>query len=106
MAARPASWQARLIACVHTREISAHDVIRILQHGGRLTQLSTLRAQGLPGADPGAARLSACQYRHNNVQGHYSLALPGLGGGRRPGAIPAHPARSRGAAKVSPEPAT
>ena len=32
----------------------------------------------------GAARLSACQYRHINVQGHYSFAPPGLGGGRRP----------------------
>jgi TnpA family transposase len=29
----------RVIASVHTREISAHDVIRILQHDGRLTQL-------------------------------------------------------------------
>ena len=28
-----------MIASVHTREISAHDVIRILQHDGRLTQL-------------------------------------------------------------------
>jgi TnpA family transposase len=29
----------RVIASVHAREISAHDVIRILQHDGRLTQL-------------------------------------------------------------------
>jgi TnpA family transposase len=28
----------RVIASVHTRQISAHDVIRILQHDGRLTQ--------------------------------------------------------------------
>lgn len=29
----------RVIASVHTREISAHDVIRVLQHDGRLTDL-------------------------------------------------------------------
>lgn len=29
----------RVIASVHTREVSAHDVIRILQHDGRLTPL-------------------------------------------------------------------
>jgi TnpA family transposase len=29
----------RVIASIHTREISAHDAIRILQHDGRLTQL-------------------------------------------------------------------
>jgi len=29
----------RVIASIHTREISAHDAIRVLQHDGRLTQL-------------------------------------------------------------------
>lgn len=162
----------RVIASVHTREISAHDVIRILQHDGRLTQLgeaiasygrifktlhvltfaddpayrrqlkamrnlqegrhglgrhlfhgrkgelhrayhagmedqlgalglvlncvtlwntlyldhalSALRAQGYPVTDADAARLSAYQYRHINVHGHYSFALPDLGGNYRP----------------------
>ena len=162
----------RVIASVHTREISAHDVIRILQHDGRLTQLgeaiagygrifktlhvltfvddpayrrqlkamrnlqegrhglgrhifhgrkgelhrayhagmadqlgalglvlncvtlwntlyldhalNTLRAQGYPVLDADAARLSAYQYRHINVHGHYSFTLPDLGGDRRP----------------------
>ena len=162
----------RVIASVHTREISAHDVIRILQHDGRLTQLgeaiasygrifktlhvltfvddpayrrqlktmrnlqegrhglgrhlfhgrkgelhrayhagmedqlgalglvlncvtlwntlyldhalSALRAQGYPVTEADTARLSAYQYRHINVHGHYSFALPDLGGNRRP----------------------
>jgi TnpA family transposase len=162
----------RLMASVHTREISAHDVIRILQHGGRPTQLgeavatygrifktlhvltfvddpdyrrdlkgmrnlqegrhslgrhvfhgrkgelyrayhagmedqlgalglvlncvtlwntlyldhalATLRAQGYPVLDADAARLSVYQWQHINVHGHYSFALPDLGGGRRP----------------------
>jgi TnpA family transposase len=162
----------RLMASVHIREISAHDVIRILQHGGRPTQLgeavatygrifktlhvlmfvddpdyrrdlkgmrnlqegrhslgrhvfhgrkgelyrayhagmgdqlgalglslncvtlwntlyldhalATLRAQGYPVLDADAARLSVYQWRHINVHGHYSFALPDLGGGRRP----------------------
>ena len=33
---------------------------------------------------PGAARLSAYQYKHFNVHGHYSFALPDWGGARRP----------------------
>jgi TnpA family transposase len=162
----------RVIASVHTREISAHDVIRILQHDGRLTglgeavahygrifktlhvltfvddpvyrrqlkamrnlqesrhslgrhifhgrkgelhrayhagmedqlgalglvlncvtlwntlyldyALTTLRAQGHPVLDADADRLSAYQHRHINVHGHYSFALPDLGGARRP----------------------
>jgi TnpA family transposase len=162
----------RVIASVHAREISAHDVIRILLHDGRLTQLGeaiagygrifktlhvltfvddpayrrqlkamrnlqegrhglgrhifhgrkgelhrayhagmedqlgalglvlncvtlwntlyldhtlgTLRAEGYPVLDADAARLSAYQHRHINVHGHYSFALPDLGGHRRP----------------------
>jgi hypothetical protein len=31
-----------------------------------------------------AARLSAYQHKHINVHGHYSFALPDLGGARRP----------------------
>ena len=46
--------------------------------------LNTLRAQGYPVLDADAARLSAYQYRHINVHGHYSFALPDLGGNRRP----------------------
>ena len=46
--------------------------------------LSALRAQGYPVTDAGAARLSAYQYRHINVHGHYSFALPDLGGNHRP----------------------
>ena len=34
--------------------------------------------------DADAARLSAYQYRHINVHGHYSFALPDLGGRRGP----------------------
>jgi hypothetical protein len=34
--------------------------------------------------DADAARLSAYQYRHINVHGHYSFALPDLGGNHRP----------------------
>ena len=45
--------------------------------------LSALRAQGYPVTDADAARLSAYQYRHINVHGHYSFALPDLGGNRR-----------------------
>ncbi|GAA4969383.1 transposase [Actinoplanes utahensis] len=117
----------RVIASVHTREISAHDVIRVLQHDGRLTDLGeavahygrifktrhvlafaddpdyrrhlkgmrnlqegrhglwdALREQAYPVLDADAARLSAYQYRHINVHGHYTFALPELDGARRP----------------------
>ena len=47
--------------------------------------LSALRAQGYPVTDADAARLSAYQYRHINVHGHYSFALPDLGGNHRRG---------------------
>jgi hypothetical protein len=46
--------------------------------------LDVLRGQGYPVLDADAARLSAYQYRHINVHGHYSFALPDLGGARRP----------------------
>ncbi len=46
--------------------------------------LSALRAQGYPVTEADAARLSAYQYRHINVHGHYSFAPPDLGGNRRP----------------------
>ena len=46
--------------------------------------LSALRAQGYPVTDADAAHLSAYQYRHINVHGHYSFALPDLGGNHRP----------------------
>ncbi len=46
--------------------------------------LDALRGQDYPVLDPDAARLSAYQYKHINVHGHYSFALPDLGGGRRP----------------------
>jgi TnpA family transposase len=161
----------RVVASVHTREISAHDVIRVLQHDGRLTGLGdaianygrifktihvltfvqdpayrrqlkhmrnlqegrhglgrhffhgrkgelyeayhagmedqlgalglvlncatlwntiyidhiirTLRAAGHAISDAHAARLSAYQYRHVNVLGHYSFATPDHPGIRR-----------------------
>ncbi|SCG16483.1 Transposase and inactivated derivatives, TnpA family [Micromonospora echinofusca] len=162
----------RVIASVHTREISAHDVIRVLQHDGRLTDLGeavahygrifktlhvltfaddpdyrrhlkgmrnlqegrhsvgrhvlhgrkgelhqayhagmedqlgalglvlncitlwntlylnhaldALRSQEYPVLEADAVRLSAYQYKHINVHGHYSFALPDLDGARRP----------------------
>nr|WP_308016520.1 Tn3 family transposase [Jidongwangia harbinensis] len=46
--------------------------------------LDALQAHGYPVLDADAARLSAYQYKHINVHGHYSFALPGLGDGRRP----------------------
>jgi hypothetical protein len=50
--------------------------------------LDSLRAQGYPvldaDADADAARLSAYQHKHINVHGHYTFALPELGGSRRP----------------------
>jgi Tn3 transposase DDE domain-containing protein len=182
---RLARWPdiLRVIASVHTGDISAHDVIRVLQHDGRLTQLgeaiasygrifktlhvltfvgdtayrrqlktmrnlqegrhglgrhifhgrkgelhrayhagmedqlgalglvlncvtlwntlyldhalSALRAQGYPVTDADAARLSACQYRHINVHGHYSFPRPTSAATAGPCAIPTRPAKSR-----------
>jgi hypothetical protein len=45
--------------------------------------LDVLRGHDHPASDIDAARLSAYQYKHINVHGHYSFALPDLGG-RRP----------------------
>jgi TnpA family transposase len=169
----------RVIASIHTREVSAHDVIRILQRDGRPTQLgeafaaygrifktlhvltltgdpdyrrtikgmrnlqegrhdlarhifhgrrgelhqayragmedqlgalglvlncvttwntvytdralTQLRADGHPVADADVARLSAYQRRHINVQGHYPVVLPDLGGTYRTLRDPDHP---------------
>jgi TnpA family transposase len=171
----------RVIASVHTRDISAHDVIRILSRDGRLTglgeaiahygrifktlhmltfaddpayrrqlkamrnlqegrhslgrhifhghkgelhrayhagmedqlgalglvlncvtlwntlyldhTLAALRAQDHPVLDADTRRLSAYQYAHINVHGHYSFALPDLGGERRPLRQPDEPAQ-------------
>ena len=50
--------------------------------------------------DTDAARLPACQYRHINVHGHYSFALPGPGGNppalRDPGAPGEEQGRGQG----------
>ena len=169
----------RVVASIHTGEISAHDVIRILQRDGRPTQLgeamaaygrifktlhvltfaddpdyrrqlkgmrnlqegrhdlarhifhgrrgelhrpyhagmedqlgalglvlncvtlwntvyldralTQLRAGGYPVADTDAARLSAYQRRHINIHGHYTVALPDLGGTQRALRDPDHP---------------
>ena len=45
--------------------------------------LTQLRAGGYPVADTDAARLSAYQRRHINIHGHYTVALPDLGGTHR-----------------------
>ena len=42
--------------------------------------LTQLRADGHSVADADVARLSAYQRRHINVQGHYPVVLPDLGG--------------------------
>lgn len=46
--------------------------------------VETLRRQGYPVAEADAARLSAYQYHHAGVHGHYSFQLPDLGGQYRP----------------------
>ncbi|MEQ4301106.1 Tn3 family transposase [Plantactinospora sp. B6F1] len=46
--------------------------------------LDALRSQEYPVLEADAARLSAYQYKHINVHGHYSFALPDLDGARRP----------------------
>ncbi|MBM0238550.1 hypothetical protein JNW88_17825 [Micromonospora sp. ATA32] len=46
--------------------------------------LGVLRGQGYLVLEADAARLSAYQYKHINVHGHYTFALPDLGGARRP----------------------
>ena len=57
--------------------------------------LTQLCAGGYPVADTDAARLSACQHRHI-VHGHYTVALPDLGGTHRALRDPGHPTgRSR-----------
>ncbi|WP_083873195.1 Tn3 family transposase [Nocardia testacea] len=46
--------------------------------------LVELRAQDYPARDEDAARLSAFMRRHIRLEGHYSFALPDLGGIHRP----------------------
>ena len=53
--------------------------------------LTQLCAGGYPVADTGAARLPACQRRHINIHGHYTVALPDLGGTHRALRDPGHP---------------
>lgn len=46
--------------------------------------ITELRAQGYPVLDSGLARVSPYLRNHLNVHGHYTFALPDLGGARRP----------------------
>jgi TnpA family transposase len=46
--------------------------------------LEQLRAEGYPIREEDVARLSVYQHAHIEVHGHYSFALPDLGGERRP----------------------
>ena len=45
--------------------------------------LTQLRAAGYPALDADVARLSAYLRRHINIHGHYTVALPDLGGRHR-----------------------
>jgi hypothetical protein len=48
-----------------------------------LAGLNQLRAAGYPALDADVARLSAYLRRHINIHGHYTVALPDLGGRHR-----------------------
>ena len=83
----------RVIASVHTREISAHDVIRILQHDGRPTQLGeAIASYGRYLQDAARADLRRRSRLPAAAQGHAQPA------GRPPRAGPAPLPRPQGGA--------